>query len=32
MTIELDNLQPRTVWAHFATLCAITRWMRFLAQ
>jgi len=25
MTGHLDNLQPRPVWAHFATLCAIPR-------
>ena len=24
-TNNLDNLQPRSVWAHFATLCAIPR-------
>ena len=25
MTVNLENLQPHTVWAHFATLCAIPR-------
>lgn len=24
-TINLENLQPRSVWAHFATLCSIPR-------
>ena len=24
-TRNLDKLQPRTVWSHFATLCAIPR-------
>ena len=25
MPSALENLQPRSVWAHFATLCAIPR-------
>ena len=25
MPSPLENLQPRSVWAHFATLCAIPR-------